>query len=258
MAHILERRNVTLHLDDAQRYLASMMSDGSEHKRKPKPLDEDDRSNKSVVLHQDDRVVVFCSPYEDVSKTQRQRRTVRTFENNFGSEQPHIGKKRITGDLEHGCEIENRLRPECTKTYGGDTDATFDDSLNSIVISQSGIELGNNKCATTHPSGTNVKHKMRALMKRLLRFKTLKATQLLLTIYVVLMTFADLGPRCNLRDPETGFIVDDESPERTEHGLILVHNVERAIIATSNFQVFCLAVARLTAWFMYPGKYHRY
>ena len=95
---------------------------------------------------------------------------------------------------------------------------------------------------------------MRAFLKDMMRFRALKLTQLALSIYIAILTFADMGPPGGLRDTETGFIVDHASPERTANGLILVNGTERAIIAGSTFQVACIGIARLSAWFMYPGK----
>jgi hypothetical protein len=50
---------------------------------------------------------------------------------------------------------------------------------------------------------------------------------------------------------ETGFVVDEESEDRTEEGLILVKGTERAIVGESQFQVVAILIARLSAWFMY-------
>ncbi len=95
---------------------------------------------------------------------------------------------------------------------------------------------------------------MRAFLQELLRFKILKAFQIICAIYIAVMTFTS-----DLRDPATGFIRDSESADESDHdGLILDHNVERAIVATTKFQVVCIVMARLSAWFMYPGKYNRY
>ena len=60
-----------------------------------------------------------------------------------------------------------------------------------------------------------------------------------------------------LVDPDTGFVVDKESIERTEAGLVLVNGDERPIVAESDLQVLLVLVARLSAWFMYPSKSSR-
>lgn len=88
-------------------------------------------------------------------------------------------------------------------------------------------------------------------LKESTRFMTLKISQIVLSIYIAVLTF---GP-ASLRDPQTGYIIDHESAERTEMGVILVNGDERAIIATSSFQVICIGLARLSAWFMYPSKF---
>lgn len=83
------------------------------------------------------------------------------------------------------------------------------------------------------------------------RFKMIKFVQVALAIYIAYMSFAPGG----LRDPDSGLFVDQDSEERTERGLILVNGTERAIVAASFFQVGCLAIARVSAWLMYPGKF---
>ena len=98
-------------------------------------------------------------------------------------------------------------------------------------------------------------HHFRQFVKEMMRFRALKISQLVLSIYIAILTFADMGPPGGIRDPDTGFIVDQNSQERTEKGLILVNGTERAIVATSTFQVGCIGIARLSAWFMYPGGF---
>jgi hypothetical protein len=56
-------------------------------------------------------------------------------------------------------------------------------------------------------------------------------------------------------DPDVGFIIDPNSPERTEAGVILTRGVERAIVASNNFQMVCLGITRVSAFFMYPGTH---
>jgi hypothetical protein len=95
--------------------------------------------------------------------------------------------------------------------------------------------------------------KLRAFWKRCLRYRTLKIVQIALAFYVGFLTYADIGPPGGLRDQETGFIVDQASEERTARGVILVNGVERAIVATNFFQVVCIGITRMSAFFMYPG-----
>ena len=104
------------------------------------------------------------------------------------------------------------------------------------------------------PCGHHVNHRMRQFLKELLRFKTLKIWQILLSIYIIVLTFAYIAPPVGLRDPKTGFIVDLTSAELTKAGLILNKGVERAIVADSRFQLVCFGISRFTAFFMYPGK----
>eukprot|EP00980_Cylindrotheca_fusiformis_P017382 scaffold5395_cov126-Cylindrotheca_fusiformis.AAC.2 len=109
-----------------------------------------------------------------------------------------------------------------------------------------------NKSATSSCCGGRMGYRIRSAKATLLRFKGIKFVQLCLAIYIIVLTFADIGWPGGLRDTETGLIIDDESPERTEKGLILVNGTERAIVASTLFQVACIGVARVSAWLMYP------
>ena len=95
------------------------------------------------------------------------------------------------------------------------------------------------------------RHQYRLRRKDLWGFRLLKALQVILAIIGGILT---LSPVVGLRDPETGLIIDQESTERTEQGLILVNDVQRAIVASSHFQVICIGITRMSAFFMYPGK----
>lgn len=104
--------------------------------------------------------------------------------------------------------------------------------------------------------GDHLGYRMRSMKESLLRFKGIKFVQLALAIYIIVLTYADIGWPGGLRNTETGLIVDQDSPERTEKGLILINGTERAIAASTLFQVVCIGVARVSAWLMYPGKFH--
>jgi hypothetical protein len=97
-------------------------------------------------------------------------------------------------------------------------------------------------------------YRSRSFVNELMRFRALKIAQVILAIYICVLTFADMGPPGGLRDTETGFIIDQASPERTERGVILLNGTERAIVGETQFQLVCIGIARMTAWFMYPGK----
>jgi hypothetical protein len=97
-------------------------------------------------------------------------------------------------------------------------------------------------------------YRIRSFVNDLMRFRALKIAQVVLAIYICVLTFADMGPPGGLRDTETGLIIDQASPERTERGVILLNGTERAIVGETQFQVVCIGIARSTAWFMYPGK----
>jgi hypothetical protein len=97
-------------------------------------------------------------------------------------------------------------------------------------------------------------YRSRSALKELMRFRALKLAQVLLAVYIGVLTYADMGPPGGLRDSETGLIVDQESPERTARGLILLNGTERAIVGATQFQVVCIGITRMSAFFMYPGK----
>jgi nicotinamidase-related amidase len=97
-------------------------------------------------------------------------------------------------------------------------------------------------------------YRTRSAFKELMRFRALKLAQVLLALYIGIMTLADMGPAGGLRDTETGLIVDQESTERTARGLILVNGTERAIVAATQLQVVFFGITRISAFFMYPGK----
>eukprot|EP00339_Tiarina_fusa_P002514 CAMPEP_0117084426 /NCGR_PEP_ID=MMETSP0472-20121206/59414_1 /TAXON_ID=693140 ORGANISM="Tiarina fusus, Strain LIS" /NCGR_SAMPLE_ID=MMETSP0472 /ASSEMBLY_ACC=CAM_ASM_000603 /LENGTH=292 /DNA_ID=CAMNT_0004813399 /DNA_START=131 /DNA_END=1009 /DNA_ORIENTATION=+ len=139
-------------------------------------------------------------------------------------------------------------------------------SEHSPVVHRS-IEMGAHSGTKKAPKDTksdktngmldSIKHTFRSFRKDIVRFKAIKLIQVLLAIYVGILTYADIGPPGGLRDPETGLIIDQESSERTEKGLILVNGVERAIVAATQFQVVCVGITRMSAFFMYPGRLAR-
>lgn len=99
--------------------------------------------------------------------------------------------------------------------------------------------------------GHRLNHRIRGILKNFMRYRAMKIVQLLFAVYIIVLTFADMGPPGGLRDSETGFLVD-KVPENTNMGLIVHERVKRAIVATSTSQLACLGLARVTAWFMYP------
>jgi hypothetical protein len=100
----------------------------------------------------------------------------------------------------------------------------------------------------------NMSYRTRSAVKEMMRFKAIKITQVLFACYILFLTFADIGPPGGLRDTETGLIIDQASPERTERGLILINGTERAVVGATLFQVASVGIARASAWIMYPGK----
>jgi len=74
--------------------------------------------------------------------------------------------------------------------------------------------------------------------------------QLLCAIYILVLTFADAP--LGLVDPKTGTIIDVNSVENTDKGVILVNGDYRAVVAQNTYQMLCLAVSRMSAFSMYP------
>ena len=90
------------------------------------------------------------------------------------------------------------------------------------------------------------------------QYGALKITSIILVAYIALFSYAPvgaLGSAGGFVDPDVGFIIDPNSPERTEAGVILTRGVERAIVASNNFQMVCLGITRASAFFMYPGTH---
>ena len=200
--------------------------------RKQIPIDGDDRSTK--------REVVRHSRKESMKKKGRSRHPIQTFEDDMGAEQPNTIKKRWDSDVE-------RASGETVSRNSG----SLEDIDISVMANSASVAQPLRKKSTMLARSRHVDHKMRTFLRELLRFKILKACQIISAIYIAIMSYCS-----HIRDPETGLIVDRTSAERTERGLLLDHGVERAIIASSTFQVACIFIARLTAWFMYPSKYH--
>ncbi|KAL3905958.1 MAG: hypothetical protein SGILL_009468 [Bacillariaceae sp.] len=79
-------------------------------------------------------------------------------------------------------------------------------------------------------------------------------------IYIIIVTFTDigvLGVFGGNRDPETGTIIDVNSEDNTENGIIAYdvngHAFTRAIVATDAAQMVLLGLSRMSAFFMYPA-----
>ena len=86
--------------------------------------------------------------------------------------------------------------------------------------------------------------------EKVFRHSGLKLLQVAMAVYIGILTLR-YG---SIRNRETGLIVDPTSETRTGRGVILMNGIERAIVADSTFQVICLAITRMSAFFMYPGK----
>ena len=110
--------------------------------------------------------------------------------------------------------------------------------------------------ATLRTKYDGYKHSATLFLREQLHWKYLKVCQLLCVVYIVIYTYGGFDG-ATVRQADTGFIVDPYSEERTQQGIILSKNddgttTERAIVATSTFQLVCLSLARITAFYMYP------
>jgi hypothetical protein len=88
-------------------------------------------------------------------------------------------------------------------------------------------------------------YRTRSAIHSMTRYKAIKLAQVLLALYIGILTYADIGPPGGLRDTVTGLIIDQASPERTARGLILVNGTERAIVGATYFQVVCVGITRM-------------
>lgn len=96
------------------------------------------------------------------------------------------------------------------------------------------------------------------LFWKTMEFKNVKLTQLLCTVYIVIVSFSpvgSLGIFGGARVPGVG-IVDPINPQNTADGIITYDNhgrtVTRAIVAEGVGQMLLIAVSRFCAFFMYP------
>lgn len=229
------------------------------------------RQDRSIVVSEENNVTVLYNPERKVKKKSHKKKKTssvapisegRSKCRKSRPEEPRAEVFDAHGDrdIENGSvPLEIFERPDQSYSIDDFTDeSTRSGSLNLSIFPKQeqgpGPRRTNSLPQPKHSFLHHFNHRMRDFMKDMMRFRALKLTQLALSIYIAILTFADMGPPGGLRDTETGFIVDHASPERTANGLILVNGTERSIIANSTFQVACIGIARLTAWFMYPGE----
>jgi hypothetical protein len=89
------------------------------------------------------------------------------------------------------------------------------------------------------------------------RYYAMKLVGMLMAIYTAILTFTyagTFGKYGGVLDPETGFIVDRMSEKNTAAGLVYTGGVKRAVVAATSFELVAFAIARLTAFYMYPGR----
>lgn len=90
------------------------------------------------------------------------------------------------------------------------------------------------------------------------RYYAMKLIGMLLAVYTAALSFTHVGTFGKFGgviDPETGYIIDTMSEENTKAGVLNAGGVKRAVIAATSFELVALAVARLTAFYMYPGTF---
>ncbi|KAL7535065.1 hypothetical protein ACHAXR_006247 [Thalassiosira sp. AJA248-18] len=74
--------------------------------------------------------------------------------------------------------------------------------------------------------------------------------QLFCVAYILVLTFSDAP--VGITDPETKDIIDTNSVENTNNGVIYVNGSYRAVVAIGGYQKICLAISRMSAFSMYP------
>ena len=117
-------------------------------------------------------------------------------------------------------------------------------------------EEHNKEGAVDSPGPESPNQLMKGLRRLFRRYTSLKLAGVLLGIYIAIMSYAyvgTFGPYGGFVDPERGYIVDVNSDERNAAGVILTKGTERAIVANNWFQMVCIGVTRVSAFFMYPG-----
>jgi len=207
----------------------------------------DGLAKRGSVFHRDERSIVICRP--SIRKS--------SLENEFGADQSSGSDDDVErgGDPREGPQTNALIQTEETDE-ASHLPFDLDRRTSTYLANRRNIAIAahtQRKPNSTDPSNgllfRCLSHKTRAFLKELFRFKVLKAFQIMCVIYIAAMTFTS-----KLWDPSTGLIVDQKSPKRTEEGVILTNGTERAIVAANHFQLVCLVVARLSAWFMYPSK----
>lgn len=96
-----------------------------------------------------------------------------------------------------------------------------------------------------------LRRKLRLKYKKKIRpFWKLIVAQIGCVIYILVFTFS--YPPIGIRDPETNNIIDLNSEENTNDGVIYVNGDFRPVVAIGGWQKFCLAMSRMSAFSMFP------
>lgn len=112
-----------------------------------------------------------------------------------------------------------------------------------------------NTTVTKSSSGSNspsyyvrLERRLTSFLREQYHWRYVKMAQIGCVVYIVIYTFGDFrGATVRNQD---GFVVDPVSEERTAAGLL--GDAERPIVATNVFQMVCISIARITAFYMYP------
>jgi hypothetical protein len=98
-------------------------------------------------------------------------------------------------------------------------------SSNAVNSNNVGPVRGGGGDSSGHNMGTlscrdRINYRVRSMLKQLLHFRVLKIFQVLCAIYICIMTL-----KGDLLDPDTGVVIDPNSDERTESGVVLIHGI---------------------------------
>jgi hypothetical protein len=96
----------------------------------------------------------------------------------------------------------------------------------------------------------NWRRRIRLWHRREQPFWKVTVAQVFCAIYIIVLTFSTLP--MGLRDPITNDIIDPNSIQNTNNGVIHVNGSYRPVVAVGNWQKICLTISRASAFSMYP------
>jgi hypothetical protein len=233
--------------------LATSARSTSDRVRAYHHLTEEEKNRLEVIASDDSQVVVYYKPKR---KKKKKRAAI---DNSDHAPSPQRGagepkKKTLVdadaidnyGDVETAANIRSdREQPSAAHVPRREPNIRNDrEQQPSANASQQGRNKDSSKSAESIIA-SRMGYRTRSAIRCITRYKALKFAQILLALYVGILTFADIGPPGGLRDTATGLIIDQASPERTARGLILVNGTERAIVGTTYFQVVTIGFSRM-------------